>query len=97
MTDSFTELRASKEPNCFQLFSLAFFAVPFLGGGVVFVLCAKHKTHSKLDCYLGGSQEPLAEAEWKTWRNRERPSDRRARRIGESIKFLRFASLAMQK
>ena len=44
-----------------------------------------------------GLQEPLAEAEWKKWKNRERPSDRRARRIQESIKFLRFASLAHAK
>ena len=44
-----------------------------------------------------GTCEPLAEAEWKVWRDRERPSDRRARRIEESIKFLRYASLAHAK
>ena len=43
------------------------------------------------------TREPLAEDEWKTWRDRERPSDRRARRMEESIKFLRFASLAHAK
>ena len=46
---------------------------------------------------VNDTREPLTDIEWKKWKNRESPSDRRARRIEESIKFLRFASLAHAK
>ena len=39
----------------------------------------------------------LTHDEWKKWRAKERPSDQRARRMSEQIKFLRFASVAHAK
>ena len=68
------------------------------------VLVCAWAEHTRLMCEkrrrgeaVNDTREPLTGTEWKKWRDRESPSDRRARRIEESIKFLRFASLAHAK